>query len=70
MFGKVEEAIEFYDKSIELDSENDGYFYDRGEFYESEGNYEMALKDYKKARELNPENSRLLFSNGLLLQCY
>ena len=37
-------------------------FTSRGEFYEREDNYEMALEeDYKQARELNPENSRLLF---------
>ena len=34
--------------SIELDSENDGYFYDRGLFYETEYNIEMALEDYKQ----------------------
>ena len=65
--GKVEEAIESFNKSVELDSENDVNFYFRGEFFEEQGNYEMALKDYIQAKELNPDVSDYYFR---MAYCY
>ena len=61
--GKFEDAIQNYDKAIELDSNvNSVYYYNRGNAYFSLGKFEEAIQDYNKAIDLNP-NDDLSYSN-------
>ena len=61
--GKFEEAIQNYDKAIELDSNvNSIYYYNRGNAYFSLGKFENAIQDYNKAIDLNP-NDDLSYNN-------
>ena len=61
--GKFEDAIQNYDKAIELDSNvNSVYYYNRGNAYFSLGKFEEAIQDYNKAIDLNP-NDDLSYNN-------
>ena len=61
--GKFEDAIQNYDKAIELDSNvNSACYYNRGTAYFSLGKFEDAIQDYNKAIDLNP-NDDLSYSN-------
>ena len=61
--GKFEDAIQNYDKAIELDSNvNSACYYNRGTAYFSLGKFEDAIQDYNKAIDLNP-NDDLSYNN-------
>ena len=67
-----EKAIKDYNRAIQLDIDNDNSYYWRGRFYQLQDNYEMALEDYKQARELNPEDGIIIkiAYNYYALACY
>lgn len=50
--GKFEEAIEYYDKAIELNPFFYSAFFNRGTIKADMGNYEGAKNDFDEAREL------------------
>ena len=61
---KTEEALELLNLAIELEPENNFNYYARADYYSNQENWLMALDDYKKSSELNPESSRVLFRIG------
>ena len=63
--GKFEDAIQNYDKAIELDSNvNSACYYNRGTAYFSLGKFEDAIQDYNKAIDLNPNNASYYYNRG------
>lgn len=54
--GKTEEAIKNIDEAIEADPTNDNFIFVRGKLKESNGDFEGAVADYKKAIEVNPNS--------------
>lgn len=55
--GKYEEAIEYYNKAVELEKHNieemDICYYNRGRAYYGIGMYEQAIQDYTSALNIN-----------------
>jgi serine/threonine protein kinase len=49
-------AIQFYTLAIKLDGNNDILYYNRGNAYYYIKAYQNAVKDYRKALQLNPNN--------------
>ena len=65
--GLYEEAIQEFNKAIEIDSKDpSGYFY-RGNTYAEKGDNEKAIADFTTAIELDPENANSYYNRGL---CY
>ena len=62
---KYEEAIENYNKSIDLDPNNSYAYNNRGLAKNNLEQYFNALKDYDKAIELDPNNSVIYYNRGL-----
>lgn len=58
-----DDAIEDYTKAIDLDPCLAVAYYNRGTVLYRLGNYELALKDFAKSVELDPENVN--FAEGL-----
>jgi tetratricopeptide (TPR) repeat protein len=52
---KYVEAIEAYNRAIEINPEFAEAFFDRGGIYQSLGSYQLALNDYDRSIELNPD---------------
>jgi tetratricopeptide (TPR) repeat protein len=50
-----QKAIEYLNNAIELNSQDDGYYYSRGFVYRELGNYNQAIIDFNRAIELNPK---------------
>jgi len=64
--GKFEDAIQNYDKAIELDSNvNSACYYNRGTAYFSLGKFEDAIQDYNKAIDLNPNDESVYYNRGV-----
>ena len=62
-------SLECYNKSLELNPENDLCYNDIGYLYQFKfNNEEKALKFYSKAIEINPLNATPLNNKGLLLK--
>lgn len=63
--GEKEKALKDMSTAIQIDENNDKYYFYRGMLlYSQIGNVEEAMKDYDKAVELNPKNSEVLFHRG------
>jgi len=59
-------ALESFNKIIELDTESSESYYYRGQFYADYlEDYEKAIADFSKALELDPDNAKLYFERGL-----
>ncbi len=56
-FNKPEEALELFSLAIELDPENPSNYEFRAEYFSDQDKWQLALEDYKKSSELNPEYS-------------
>jgi len=58
--GEYEQAIELYDKAIELEPKGiedaEVCYFNRGRAYHKLGDYQKAIGDYTKAIELNPNS--------------
>lgn len=63
---KLPEAIGLIDKAIELQPENDMLYFVKGNAFDNAKKPEEAEKAYKKALEINPDNTRALFNLGAI----
>lgn len=54
--GKIEEALQDYNRAIELDPMAADPHLNRGAVYETQGRFEEALKDYDVVLKTNPED--------------
>jgi pimeloyl-ACP methyl ester carboxylesterase len=55
--GKTKEAVEIFKLNVLLYSDSWNVYDSLGEGYMTDGNKELAVKNYEKSLELNPENS-------------
>lgn len=55
-----DQTIKHYDKEIELNSNDAVVYYNRGTVFDDLGNYDLAIADYKKVLEIDPnfENAK------------
>ncbi len=53
--GRSEEALQWFDRAVELQPFFGGTFANRGILYDRMGRYELAMQDYEKALELDEE---------------
>ncbi len=53
--GKTDEAMEYFEKAIELNPDYTDAYNNRGYVYAALGNYDMAIKDYDEAIKSNPD---------------
>lgn len=58
--GKYEKAIEYCEKLLKINPDNDAAYYIRGLSYRNLNQYEKAIEDYTKAIELNPDNEEIV----------
>ena len=65
--GKIEEAIEYYNKAISLAPEYGFAYYNRGIAYAKLGQYQMAIEDYNKTISLKESSLCLCQQRGYLL---
>jgi tetratricopeptide (TPR) repeat protein len=63
--GKIEEAIEHYNKAICLAPEYDNAYKNRGIAYTKLGRYQLAIEDYNKAIHLKPDNADVYYNRGI-----
>jgi len=61
----LKDAIDAYDKAIELNSQYWKAYTNRGVVYSELGNYPQAIKDYDKAIGLNPKDEKAYNNRGL-----
>ena len=64
--GRTSELIAKLGEAINLDSENDLLFFNRGTIYDQEGDFRNAEQDYKKALEINPDAFGANYNLGAL----
>lgn len=62
--GKLEEAVEHYDKAIALSSDDPDFINNRGNAYARMGRYEPAIADLNKAISLNPAYMKAYVNRG------
>ena len=62
---EYEDAIESYQKAIELNPEDAGAYYNMGISYDNIEAYEKAIEAYQKAIELNPEDAGVYYNMGI-----
>jgi tetratricopeptide (TPR) repeat protein len=63
--GRDEEAVDAYDHAIELNGEQEeGSFYNRGISYSKMGKYDLALADFNRCLELDPDWSWAFAERG------
>lgn len=65
--GKVDEAIEVFEKNCKLNPDSWNVWDSLGEGYMNKGDKELAIKNYSKALEMAPENQQQRI-NGVLAQ--
>ena len=58
-------SIADYDKAIALNPEYANAYYNRGNAYNSKGEYDRAIADYDKAIALNPDDAIAYSNRGL-----
>ncbi|MGB8934179.1 MAG: tetratricopeptide repeat protein, partial [Candidatus Nitrosopolaris sp.] len=49
-------ALKYFDRAISLNSTNENAYFNRGAFFQSQGNYKKAIDDYNKTLVLNPND--------------
>ena len=62
--GEYEQAIECFNKAIELDPNNADAYFSRGTTHARLSQYEKAIKDFDRAIELNPNYSEAYRNRG------
>ncbi|MFQ6121285.1 MAG: tetratricopeptide repeat protein, partial [Methanosarcinales archaeon] len=62
--GKSKEAIECYDKALELNPEYAKAYNNRGNAYYYKGELDLAIEDYNKAIKLNPDLAEAYNNRG------
>jgi len=60
------EAIEAYDKALQLDGNDPNVLTDQGVMYRRIGWFDKAIANFTKANELNPNHPQSLFNLGLV----
>ena len=63
--GDYKGAIKFFNEALQLKSDWDWAYNNRGAAYRNLKQYEFALQDYNRAVELNPNNFEAYFNRGL-----
>jgi tetratricopeptide (TPR) repeat protein len=64
--GLYAEAIQMYDKAIEINSKDASFYFKRGFAYDLLSEYPKAIEDYSKAIELDPKYGVAYFNKGLI----
>jgi tetratricopeptide (TPR) repeat protein len=62
--GKMEEAIDNYNKAIRIAPKEFSLYVNRGAAYASMGHYQMAVHDYTKSIHLEPNNADIYANRG------
>jgi len=57
---KPESALKWCNMAIELDDKNINNYLNRGEVFILKEDYEQAVRDFNKAREINPQNPQVM----------
>jgi len=65
--GKFEESIKNLDIAIDLNPNDDRYFFYRGASYQELNRYEDSIENFDNAIDLNPNDDRYFFYKGLSL---
>ncbi|TAE49148.1 MAG: tetratricopeptide repeat protein [Cytophagales bacterium] len=60
------EAMQYYNKAIELNPKDANTYVNRGNFKSDLGDSQGAMQDFNKAIELNPKNAGAYYNRGLL----
>ena len=64
--GAYDQAIEDFDKAIELNPKLTEAYYNRGNAYYGKKDYDKAIADYNKAIELNPNYAEAYYNRGVM----
>ena len=59
-YGKIKEAIEVFKLNVELYPESANVYDSLGETYMRNGDKELAIENYQKSVELNPQNTNAI----------
>lgn len=59
-YGKIKEAIEIFKLNVELYPESSRVYDSLGEAYMRSGDRELAIENYQKSLELNPQNTNAI----------
>ena len=62
--GKIDEAIQDYSKTIDLNSNDSRAYYNRGVLYDQKGLIDMALSDYTNAIKAKPDYAEAFLNRG------
>ena len=62
--GRFEESISPLTEAIQINPETESYL-NRGNAYVSLGNYKLAISDFDRAIEINPNYAKAYFNRGL-----
>lgn len=65
--GRHEEAIESYEKSLEIEPGNPNVLTDLGVMYRRNGNPKKAVEAFERAAGINPKHETALFNKGIVL---
>jgi tetratricopeptide (TPR) repeat protein len=65
---KYEDAIDCYEKAIELASNYSAAYFNRANSHKSLGQFQKAIQSYDKAIELNPNDEASFFNRAICLQ--
>ena len=60
------QAIEAYDKALELEGNDSNILTDQGIMYRRVGWFDKAIANFNKANELNPRHLQSLFNLGIV----
>jgi tetratricopeptide (TPR) repeat protein len=63
--GKYKESIEFYTQALQIFSQNEYAYYNRGNAYRKLKDYPAAIDDYSKALQLNRQNTFSYLYRGM-----
>jgi tetratricopeptide (TPR) repeat protein len=63
--GKIEEAIDYYNKAMRITPDYIFFYNNRGAAYAKLGQYQRAIEDYNQAIRLKPDHSGAYYNRGL-----
>ncbi len=63
--GRYEEAIQEFNKAIEIDPNNPEIYFYRGNTYADKGDSDKAIDDFTKAIQLDPTNANAYYNRGI-----
>lgn len=66
--GQYEDALETYDKILELDPREARAHHAKGDIYDLMGKFEEAIASYSSALEYDPFNAETWYNKGVTLQ--